>query len=116
MLTRVKGLVTRTNWHNILKRLTFFFVCFSYLIHFIEYENKTFILKCFLTPFLSHPLVCKGGSRLQKSKGLDCSFPSQLVHIQNANASGYFQGEYSFHDEAGVIHSLVEMTSVFMAR
>lgn len=101
------ALVTRTNWHNVLKCLTFFF---SHLIHFMEYENKIFVLKCFLIPFLSHPLLCKWSSRRQTSKGLDCSFPSQLVHIQNANLPGYFQGEYSFHDDAGVIYSLVEMT------
>lgn len=67
------------------------------------------------TPFLSHPLLCKRSSGLQELKGLDCSFPSQLVHIQNASPPGYFQGEHSFHDEAGVIYSLVEMTSVFLA-
>lgn len=68
-----------------------------------------------LIQFLSHSLLCKGGHGLWESKGLARSFPSQLVHIQNANPPGYFQGEYSFHDEAGVIYSLVEMTSVFMA-
>lgn len=60
------------------------------------------------------PTAVQVKSGLQEPKGLDCSFPSQPAPIQNANPPGDFQGEGSFHDEARVICSSVEMTSVFM--
>lgn len=73
------------------------------------------MLKFLWYNFFPIPCCVSKTSRLWGSKGLGCSFPSQLVCIQNANPPGYFQGEYPFHDEAGVTYSSVATTSVFMA-
>lgn len=86
-------MVTRLIQPNAPKCLTFFFGC---LIYFTEYKNKIFMLKYLWYNFFPIPCCVSEACGLREPKGLDCSFPSQLVYIRNANPPGYFQGEYSF--------------------